>query len=458
MTQLAGRKIVILGAGPTGLGAAHRLKQIGLPFSLYERSDHAGGLASSYVDPQGFTWDIGGHVQFSHYRYFDQLMDELLGDEWLHHQRESWVWMLDRFIPYPFQRNIHRLPKAEMLECLRGLIAVSRGAPAKPRNFEEWIQIAFGPGIARLFLLPYNFKVWAYPPGELDCGWMGERVTPVDLERIVVNILENRDDAGWGPNNQFRFPLTGGTGEIWRRLGARLPVHYGYEAECIDTARRRIRFANGAIESYDILISTIPLDTLILSSDLEDLRDAASAIRHSSTHVIGVGLSGQAPPQLQNKCWMYFPESDCPFYRATVFSNYSPGNVPDASRYWSLMLEVSESPDKPVDGERIVDQTVDGLIATQLIESRGRISSLWHHRVSHGYPTPFLGRDAVLNPLNQALESLGIYSRGRFGAWRYEVSNQDHSLMQGVEVVNRLAFDVPEMTIRHPDVVNQVHK
>ena len=111
-----------------------------------------------------------------------------------------------------------------------------------------------------------------------------------------------------------------------------------------------------------------------------------------------------------------------------------------------------------LDGERIVDQTVDGLIATQLIESRGRISSLWHHRVSHGYPTPFLGRDAVLNPLNQALESLGIYSRGRFGAWRYEVSNQDHSLMQGVEVVNRLAFDVPEMTIRHPDVVNQVHK
>jgi hypothetical protein len=33
-----------------------------------------------------------------------------------------------------------------------------------------------------------------------------------------------------------------------------------------------------------------------------------------------------------SKCWLYFPESDCPFYRATVFSNYAEANCPSAAR------------------------------------------------------------------------------------------------------------------------------
>ena len=72
---------------------------------------HAGGLASSVIDAQGFTWDLGGHVLFSHYEYFDEVMERALGDAWVEHVREAWVWMRDRWIPYPFQNNIWRLPE-----------------------------------------------------------------------------------------------------------------------------------------------------------------------------------------------------------------------------------------------------------------------------------------------------------------------------------------------------------
>jgi hypothetical protein len=44
----------------------------------------------------------------------------------------------------------------------------------------------------------------------------------------------------------------------------------------------------------------------------------------------------------------------------------------------------------------------------------------------------------VLHPW---LESHDVYSRGRFGAWRYEVGNMDHSVAQGVEWVNRILQD-----------------
>jgi protoporphyrinogen oxidase len=453
-------KIVIIGAGPTGLGAAHRLQELGISnFVLFEKESHAGGLASSFVDREGFTWDVGGHVQFSHYGYFDDLMDRLLGGEWLHHERQAWVWMRERFIPYPFQNNIRHLPPAELRDCLRGLIACVRNGNngGGPANFEEWIHRSFGEGIARHFMMPYNFKVWAYPPSDLAFYWIGERVAQIDLERIVMNIAEGRDDVSWGPNNLFRFPERGGTGEIWRRLAATLPARslvFGKSIARVETRKRQVIFTDDSREEYDILISTMPLDRLVCSSDRDDLKQAAGDLLRSTTHIVGVGLRGAPAEQLRKKCWMYFPESNAPFYRVTVFSNYSPNNVPDAERYWSLMGEVSESPAKPVERDKVVEETIAGMRACGLIESAADVVSTWSYRAEHGYPTPSLGRNAALEGLLPALERDGIFSRGRFGAWKYEVSNQDHSLMQGVELVDRLAEGNEELTLNRPNEVN----
>ena len=49
----------------------------------------------------------------------------------------------------------------------------------------------------------------------------------------------------------------------------------------------------------------------------------------SSSHIVGIGIRGACPHGL--KCWLYFPEDDCPFYRTTVFSHYAPANCPAAS-------------------------------------------------------------------------------------------------------------------------------
>jgi protoporphyrinogen oxidase len=453
-------RVAIIGAGPTGLGAAHRLHELGFKsFTVFEKELHPGGLATSFIDSAGFTWDVGGHVQFSHYTYFDDLMDKLLGDAWLHHEREAWVWMCQRFVPYPFQNNIRYLPSEEMRDCLRGLIACARDkSEMPPTNFKEWIYNSFGEGIARHFMLPYNFKVWAYPPSDLGYNWIGERVAQVDLERIVFNIVDNRDDLGWGPNNVFRFPACGGTGEIWKRLAYTLPggsIVLGKAVEHLDTRRRRLIFSDGSKEDYDILISTMPVDELVHCSDRHELKPAAANLKYSATHVIGVGLKGAPNPQLRKKCWMYFPEASVPFYRVTVFSNYSPKNVPEGKGFWSLMAEVSESPAKPVEAERIVDQTVAGLLSAGLIESPADVVSRWHFRAAHGYPTPALCRDQALNAILPQLENYGVFSRGRFGAWKYEVSNQDHSLMQGVELVNRLSTGTEELTLNRPNEANR---
>ena len=457
--------LLIVGAGPTGLGAAWRLSERrDTNWLLCEASADAGGLAGSVVDEFGFTWDLGGHVQFSHYDYFDDLMDDVLGpDGWLHHDRESWVWLCSRFVPYPFQLNLHRLPDAEQARCIRGLISAASAARSAepPPHFDAWIDAAFGKGIGDLFLRPYNRKVWGHPLDEIACGWVGDRVALVDLARVVDNMRADRDDVSWGPNNRFRFPRRGGTGAIWRRLAAQLEqsapgrLRFGRRLAAIDTSRHVATFADGARVRYDRLLTTIPLDVLVSSSDLAGiLAQPASNLRYSSTHVIGVGLHGRTPAHLATKCWMYFPESDCPFYRVTHFSSYSPNNVPDISRCWSLMAEVAESPHKPVDAGRVEADTIDGLVRTGLVGAPAQVHHTWHRRLPRGYPTPSRGRDRALAAILPAFESRGVYSRGRFGAWKYEVSNQDHSFAQGVECVNFLLDGTPETTLHHPEIVN----
>ncbi|MDC0358480.1 NAD(P)-binding protein, partial [Oligoflexia bacterium] len=81
-------KYLIVGAGPTALGAAYRLKEQGEDdFVVIEQHPWVGGLSTSFLDDQGFTWDVGGHIQFSHYDYFDKVMNEALGEDgWFFHE------------------------------------------------------------------------------------------------------------------------------------------------------------------------------------------------------------------------------------------------------------------------------------------------------------------------------------------------------------------------------------
>lgn len=457
-------RVLIIGAGPTGLGAAYRMQELGFGgFTLLEAQNHPGGLAGSHVDDKGFTWDTGGHVQFSHYDYYDRVLDQALERDWLYHERESWVWIKGRFVPYPFQNNIHRLDPEDRDSALRGLERAAIGAQSEVRdngtNFRDWIQHTFGEGIAEMFLYPYNFKVWGYPAEMMGVNWIGERVSVPDLERIRRNIRENRDDVSWGPNNKFRFPLRGGTGAIWMGVARLIRPEsflFGSPVERIDLKEHQVVLRGARRLKYDMLITSMPLDRLsaICEGLSPSARQAGNSMIHSSVHILGVGIKGEKPETLQSKCWMYFPEFQSPYYRVTVFSNYSPYNVPMGSKYWSLMAEVCESTASPVDAKGLKEWTLQAMKRDKLLPLEAEIASFWHRREEYGYPTPFLGRDEALRCALSELERHGVYSRGRFGAWKYEVSNQDHSFMQGVELVDRLLHGKPEVTVNNPTLVN----
>jgi protoporphyrinogen oxidase len=90
--------------------------RITLPKKNQQQAEEASGLSCTAITPQGFLFDMGGHVIFSHWDYFDQLLDAALGpDAWNTLQRVSYVWIKGRWVAYPFQNNIAALDKEDQV-------------------------------------------------------------------------------------------------------------------------------------------------------------------------------------------------------------------------------------------------------------------------------------------------------------------------------------------------------
>jgi protoporphyrinogen oxidase len=387
------QKIVIIGAGPTGLAAGYRLRELGhRNYRIFEARHKVGGLASSEVSPNGFTYDIGGHVLFSHYEYFDRLFDKLMGDEYKELVREAWVWMCGRFLPYPLQNNIKDLPKEVVLECLLGLVEAQKTPLNLDEidNFEQLIMKQFGAGLAKYFMMPYNFKVWAHPPRMMNKEWIGERVALPKLERVLGNVIIDTDDAGWGPNSTFKYPLYGGTGGLFERMQPYVNDQLTLNAAtvAVDLAAKEVVLEDGTREAYDVLLNTMPMDKFValLQGEVpEVVRSEAGRLRHSGSFIVGVGVNQPCPSK---KCWMYFPEDNAPFYRVTYLSNYSPEVVPDHTRQYSLLAEISHSEFKPENRDTIVEETLQGMVNTKLLSEADRADVVDAFLIERDYTYP----------------------------------------------------------------------
>jgi UDP-galactopyranose mutase len=279
--------------------------------------------------------------------------------------------------------------------------------------------------------------------------WIGERVSVVDVEQLLRNVLMDKPEKQWGPNSTFKYPLRGGTGFLYE--GMRRYVEHRLELNtpvvAVDPDAKIVTSADGRRWEYDALLSTMPLNHLVQRTEAtpDAVRAAAGDLVWSGSHIVGIGVDRPVDTRSREKNWIYFPEPDVPFYRVTYLSNYSPYLTAGTDQF-SLLTETSTSRFKPEDPSTIVDRVVEGLVTTGLLEEddRGRLAAQWLCSPAMSYPVPSVGRDAALGTIQPWLRSKDIWSRGRFGGWLYEVGNMDHSAMQGVEFVNHVLHGEPE--------------
>src|SRR6266567_2886046 len=112
-------KYLIVGAGVTGLAFADWIA--GEDYLICEADEEIGGFCKT-IHKSGFTWDYSGHFfHFKHPEIESYLLGRMGNEEVVRVRRKSKVFWKNMWIDFPFQKNIHQLPKEDLIDCIYDL-------------------------------------------------------------------------------------------------------------------------------------------------------------------------------------------------------------------------------------------------------------------------------------------------------------------------------------------------
>jgi protoporphyrinogen oxidase len=415
--------VAILGAGLTGMSAAHHLAEAGVPYRLFERASRVGGHCITREDG-GYRFDVTGHLLHLRDAAMRALALGWIGGDYVEIERRSMIFSSGVYTRYPFQANTFGLPPAVANECLLGFLKAHFAAEKKaPANFEEFCLAHFGEGISRHFMLPYNARLWGVDPREITADWCSRFVPLPKLEDVVAGAV-GLNDRELGYNARFVYPRLG-IGVLSEGLGRSLrrPAELEREVTAIDTRARTVT-VSGEVVGWDALVSTLPLRVLVerIVDAPDAVREAAARLRCTHLFYLDVALSEPAGKPLH---WVYVPEAKYPFYRVGCYSNFSAALAPEGGS--SLYVELADR--AAPDMAELLPRVAAGLVELGLIRAPEAIRFARLRRIEHAYVVFDHAYFEALDVVRPWLASRGVLSVGRYGGWNY--SSMEDALLFG---------------------------
>lgn len=395
---------LIVGAGITGLATAAFLGDEDC--LVIEADDEIGGYCKT-VQRAGFTWDYSGH--FFHFQHPDietWLRQRMQGQEIRTINKRSFISYGGRRIDFPFQKNIHQLPRDEFIECLHDLFfaRTDGGPPAVENSFKDMLHARFGRAIAEKFLIPYNEKLYACDLGVLDKDAMGRFFPHADLPDIIRN-MRVPDNASY--NSTFTYPRGGAIEYVKALAGEVRPerLALGEALVEVDLAGKIARTTKREIR-YERLVSSAPLPYLARMTGLDhDL----GAFTWNKVLVLNLGFDRKGARDVH---WIYYPDRARSFYRIGYYDN-----IFDTDRL-SLYVEIGFPTGAAVNVDAVRARVLDDLRAEGVIADHRLVA---HHAVIMNPAYVHITRDSLAETarLGRILRSHDVHSIGRYGGWTY---------------------------------------
>jgi protoporphyrinogen oxidase len=414
-------KTAILGGGLTGLTLGYLLKQQGKKFDILEQDSECGGLMKT-LEHKGFTFDhSGSHIIFSKNKEALNFLLDLLGQNNVRNRRNTKILYKGRLLKYPFENGLSGLPKEENFECLysfiQNTVRKEKGELGKPNNLKEWFSYTFGEAIAEKYLMPYNEKIWKYPPEQMSLEWV-ERVPNPPIEDIIKSSL-GISTEGYKHQLHFYYPRIGGIQALIKSLETKIGDHIvtNFKVAEISGSNGKWVISNGTQKkSYEKIISTIPIQNLVKATNApKKIKDAANELKYNSLITVMIGLKGK----LKNLSWLYIPDHKILTHRTSFPSNYSPLVAPEGKS--SVMAEITCKIEDTLwrkKDEEIAKRVINDLHHLKVIDKQDVCFALTR-RAEYAYVINDLNYNKNIKNIKNYFTKREIGLVGRFSQFKY---------------------------------------
>lgn len=408
---------VILGAGIAGISAAYHLKQKGENSVIFEKDNDWGGLCG-FFEIDGFRFDRFVHFTFAK----DEKIAELFAKSspLYAHPPVSYNYWRGCWLKHPAQNNLAPLPIEEKVKIIDSFVNRPRKDVAEISDYAEWLRVQYGDYFAENFPFAYTRKYWGVEAKQLETKWVGNRLHVSPLPEVLRGAFAEQQENFYY-TKFMNYPKKGGFRSIMNECRKGLDIRLNKKAVRIDTTAKQVEFADGTVEDYDNLISSLPLPEIIkMISDVpENVQNAAKQLRWTCGYQVSLGFNR---PDVAKYLWFYIYDEDVPPARVYSPNLKSPDNAPEGCS--SLQAEIFFANDvKVVDKNIILQKTVEKLKEIcQFNDSDVVVKDIRFEPYANIIFTPEIYESRKV--VREWLQAQGIKTIGRFGEWDYLWSHQ----------------------------------
>ncbi len=322
------KPIAIVGAGLAGLTAAQFLHRKNVPFVLYEAGIKIAGLAASFKDAEGFSYDFGAHFITNRLAAAIGVSAECLT---VKHYGEA-VWLGGKIYNYPF--GLMKIPRM----TLSGIKSKLKGNGHAPKSAAEWFRRSYGAALADEVALPL-IEAWSGAKaenlsaavGESLPGSIGKTLYLKAASRVLgraVAIGYNREMPEMASVHHV-YPEKG-VSTLCEKLAEgfkdEIKLETPVEEIIVENERVVAVKAKGETHAVSAVVSTAPANILAKLVTGTNRLDEFKRFRYRPMIFVNMKFEGRG---LLPDTVLWFPENEFPFFRLTEATISMPWLAPE---------------------------------------------------------------------------------------------------------------------------------